>query len=301
MRLLYALFGMSRPIQLVAVSLVYTLGTFIAMGQDIELNESTLLLGYLALIPTSASIHFANEYADHETDALTERTPFSGGSGALQRTGVHPVVAIRAAWVSLILGAVIYVTAFMAGFLTLSVGAVLAFGAFFGWMYSLPPLQLAWHGWGELDNALLGGVALPVYGYTVHVGSADLAVVIACIPFGLLVFINLLATTWADRDADAKVGKFTLATRWSIPQLRRLYLLGAISPFVLLSLFSGTLLPEVVVTSSFLVIPLVAAGAITYTRIHNPFPTVSAMVAHLLIQIVAWASVLCLTNLDWLK
>lgn len=57
------------------------------------------------------------------------------------------------------------------------------------------------------------GVALPVYVYVVQAGPLDPQVVLIFIPFGTLVFVNLLATTWADREADAAVEKFTLATR----------------------------------------------------------------------------------------
>ena len=45
---------------------------------------------------------------------------------------------------------------------------VLSLGAFFGWMYSVRPFALAWHGWGEVDNAALGGVLLPTRASTRH-------------------------------------------------------------------------------------------------------------------------------------
>ncbi len=43
----------------------------------------------------------------------------------------------------------------------------LALGTFLGWMYSLPPLALAWKGWRELDNAVMAGIALPLFGFAV--------------------------------------------------------------------------------------------------------------------------------------
>jgi 1,4-dihydroxy-2-naphthoate octaprenyltransferase len=56
------------------------------------------------MIVVSISVHYANEYADHKTDALTERTKFSGGSGILPRGLVPRDLAFRAAWVTLALG-----------------------------------------------------------------------------------------------------------------------------------------------------------------------------------------------------
>jgi 1,4-dihydroxy-2-naphthoate octaprenyltransferase len=159
-------------------------------------------------------------------------------------------------------------------------------------MYSLPPLALAWRGWGELDNALLGGVALPLYAYLVQSGELDPWVILIFIPFGMLVFINLLATTWADRDADGAVGKFTLATRWNTIRLRRVYLAVAAGAFVYLGMFNRLLYPQPVLIASLLVIPILVWGFITYTRQHSPFPTVAAMAVYLMIQITVWGAVL---------
>ena len=164
----------------------------------------------------------------------------------------------------------------------------LVVGAWGGWMYSLPPLRLAWNGWGELDNALLGGILLHVYGHSVLSGRIDLKVIAGCVPFMLLAFNNLLATTWADRDADAQVGKNTLATRWSISQLRTLYAGVAVIAFALLLLLRGWVLPPSVAYAGFLALPMVVWGWRTYTRIHNPYPTSNAMVVFLLAQMGAW-------------
>ena len=289
LRLSLALFGMARPIQLVAVTLVYSLGTLMALAQDVSLSTTSLLWGYCALIPTTMSIHYANEFADYETDELANRTPFSGGSGALKRTGLHCRIGLVAAWVSLVIGFSIWVMGFGNNGLVLASGGVLIFGAFFGWMYSLPPLKLAWRGWGELDNALLGGVALPVYGYAVQAGAVNWQIILLNIPFGLLVFINLLATTWADREPDAAVGKFTLATRWQIPTLRRLYLGVGFLPFSLIGCFLLTGgIPFLVGVASLGVLPLMLVGAWTYTRLHTPFSTVLTMIAMLIVQIGTW-------------
>ncbi len=285
---IYALFAMSRPLQLVAVTSVYLMGTAMAVAWDTLLDTTALLWGYIALIPVSASIHYANEYADHETDALTSRTPYSGGSGALPRTGLPPRLALNAASIALTIGLTIAVTGRWAGYLSPAALGVLLFGAFFGWMYSLPPLALAWNGWGELDNAMLGGIVLPVYGFSVQTGYVNGAVIAACFPFGALVFINLLATTWPDRWADAQVGKYTLATRWQRSRLRLTYLIGSIAAFGALLTLSGGILPSLVAWSSFLALPLVIWGAVSYTRIRTPFPTVAAMVLMLLIYLLTW-------------
>ncbi len=152
-------------------------------------------------------------------------------------------MALKAGWLALLVGSVLGTLGMFLGLLSPAALAVLVWGAFWGWMYSLRPLVLAWRGWGELDNAMLGGVALPVYAYVVQAGPLDPRVVLIFIPFGMLVFINLLATTWADREADAKVGKFTLATHWPVIHLRLLYLVVSLGFFYLV-MFGRLLFPR---------------------------------------------------------
>ena len=286
--LVKVLFKMARPTQLLVIILVYILGSLVAHAHGISFDLVAFLFGLAVVLPVSASIHYANEYADHETDSLTTRTPFSGGSGALPESGLSPVVALKAAWIALIAGGFLGLLGWSWAIMSPAALAVLLWGAFWGWMYSLRPMTLAWRGWGELDNAMLGGVALPVYAYVVQAGQLDWRAVLIFIPFGMLAFVNLLATTWADRQADATVGKMTLATRWSKTQLRLLYLVAAASAFLFLLLFQGFLFPQVIVRYSFLVLPVLIWGFLVYTRQHSPFPTVAAMTLFLLLQIAAW-------------
>lgn len=290
-RIGWVYFRMSRPLQVVAVILVYSLGALIAASVGHKIVGKIFWPGLAALLPVSISIHYANEYADFETDGRTIRTPFSGGSGALHETRTNKSVAIIGAWGALLLGAGVATNALLQGGLTLAPLFVLGLGAFFGWMYSLPPLALAWRGWGELTNALLGGVVLPVYGYAVQSSRVDWQVVVGCLPFAGLVFINLLATTWPDREADKTVGKFTLATRWSIPRLRLTYAAVAGLSFVVLPFLVGNILPLPVVLGSLPVLPLVFWGVRSYTRSTNPFPTVAAMSLMLIVQLIAWGTV----------
>ncbi len=288
MRTFLALVSMSRPAQLLAVTMVYVLGIFIALGFNHPFDFFASIWGYAALIPVSASIHYANEYADYETDAITKRTPFSGGSGGLIKYEQSRHLALTAAWIALILGSVITFWGYSKEQLGITAILFLGIGAFFGWMYSVCPLMLAWRGWGELDNAALGAVLLPSFGYAVIADNFSFPVVLAVIPFGMIVFVNLLATTWADRDADATVGKFTLATRWPIFWLRVIYWLAAAGSFILTIFLNGWVLPEVVVWFTFISLPFVIWGAVRYTRQHSPLPTVAAMIVFLIVQVAAW-------------
>ncbi|MFQ5922284.1 MAG: prenyltransferase [Anaerolineales bacterium] len=284
------LWRMARPTHLLLIAFVYLLGAMMALAQGEAFDGLLLLFGLLVLMMVSMSVHYANEYADYETDALTRRTLFSGGSGALPKSSQPRSLALRAAWVVLLAGSVLALLGWAAGALNTTALFVLAIGTFLGWMYSLPPMALAWRGWGELDNAVAGGMALPLFGFAALAGAIDLPVAAGCLPFVALVFLNLLATTWPDRQADSSVGKRMLATRWSPARLRRVYWAVAALFFLMFPILVGWSLPPRVAWSSYLVAPLVILGGLLYTRVRTPFPSVAAMVAMAVVQFVAWSS-----------
>jgi 1,4-dihydroxy-2-naphthoate octaprenyltransferase len=278
---------MSRPDQLLLVAGVYALGATIAVAGGADPAPGAGIAGLVALLPVAASIHYANEYADYHADLLTVRTPFSGGSGALPQTGLSRRLALQAAVATLVTGVVVAVWCLGHGLGVTSL-ALLGTGAALGWGYSVGP-RLAWHGLGELDNAVLGGLLLPLYGFAVQTGRVTVDAALACVPFAAVVFCNLLATQWPDRQADAAVGKRTLATRLSARHLRGLYLAGGALYLGSLFALAGAALPVVVVAASLLVAPLVAWGGVTLGRRRSPFPAVAAMVALAALQWAAWA------------
>lgn len=283
-----AFLRMIRPLQLVAVSLVYLLGAVLAVHQGAELNPGNAFWGYLALISAAMSIHLANEYSDFDTDFLTERTQFSGGSGALQEIGLEPRGALRLAWLWLIVTGAIVLIGFSAGKLFAGSIVVLGLGLSLGWMYSLPPLKLAWNGWGEALNAFLGGLLLPLYGAAIVHGRIDSAVLVIMAPFALLTFNNLLATTYADRVADQSVGKFTLATQYDDARLRWIYIFVSLLTALALLFIPVRLMPVGVKLASFLAAPVVFQGWRDYTQKHNPVASVSAMVVLLAAQLFGY-------------
>lgn len=283
-----ALWGMARPLLLLVVVPIYLIGCLIARAFGHALDGSTFFWGLTALIPVVLAAHYANEYADVETDALTRRTPFSGGSGVIARGGVPRSLALSAAWAFLGLGMLLAAAGWLTGNLKPPALLVWAIGTFTGLAYSLPPFRLAWRGWSEAINAGLIALVLPLYGYAVHTGTLDWQVLVGCLPFALLIFILILATNWADREADSQVGKHTLANRLAPYQLRRLYVAAMILGFGLQPLLVGSILPPLVVWSSLPAVPFMFWAARRFTRVHSPLPTVLAMLVMMPLQLGAW-------------
>ena len=293
---LVALWRMSRPAQLALIALVYALGVAMAFGRGAEAEAGAVAVGLVALLPTAASVHYANEYADAETDALTDRTPFSGGSGALVESGLPRSLALRAAVASGAVGVALLVAgvAPVGGRMLGAVPAAVLVGILLaGWQYSVRPLRLAWNGLGEATNAALGGVALPLYGFAVVTDGVTVAAALATLPFALVVFVNLLETQWPDRRADAAVGKDTLATRWSADRLRLAYGLGGLTAAgsaVALAL-SGDVFPRLVALGTVLPMVGLVPGYYRFTRRETPLPAVVTMVLVAAGSTVGWGLV----------
>ena len=291
---LVALWRMSRPAQLALIALVYALGVAMALARGAAVEPASIGIGLAALLSVAASVHYANEYADVETDALTERTPFSGGSGALAETDLPRRLALRAGAASGAVGVTLVGWALTppGGRLLSALHVALLGGIlFFGWQYSVAPLRLAWRGFGEVTNATLGGVVLPLYGFAVASGRVTVDAALATVPFALVVFVNLLETQWPDRRADAAVGKRTLATRWSPDRLRAAYGLGSLAAAGSAVALAGRVVLFVVAAGTLVPMLGLVPGYRRYTRREVPLPAVVTMVVTAALTTAAWAAV----------
>ena len=284
-----ALWAMARPSHLALILLIAAAGALSAVAMGATVDPASIGVAAAVLVLIAASVHYVNEWADHESDAITVRTPFSGGSGALAVTGLSPRLAMEAAVVTAVLGGSIAVVAAATGVLSPPSAVLLSVGGVIGWAYSVPPVALARRGLGELDNALAGGLVLPLFGYAVAADTVTPAIALAFLPFAMLDFANLLATTWPDRRADATTGKHTLATRWPVARLRAVHgLASGLSVALLIGLALSEVVPTPVSAAALATSPLIAWGAVRYTRQESPAPTVAAMVAMALALLLGW-------------
>ncbi|WP_196780967.1 prenyltransferase [Nocardioides sambongensis] len=212
---LRAAIRLSRPDQVLLILVVYAVGCAAGahLSGEVPATGDALLVG-LTLGFVAVSVHAANEYADVETDALTVRTRFSGGSGALLDHGLPAALAARVAQISGVAAIATLGAGWLSGRIPGTVAALLVLCLVAGWAYSVGPWPFSRHGWGEVVNALLGGLLLPTIGALMAAASLA-AALLAFLPFTLLVFVNLLETQWADRTADRAAGKHTLASRLS--------------------------------------------------------------------------------------
>lgn len=287
-RRLFDIILLSRPLVLLSTFLSWFYGVSIAIGVGSPLSMERFLFGFASMLFASASIHYVNEYADYETDTLTTRTLVSGGSGVLQKGRVHREIAFICGKICLVLGVLVQILAIYLGFHSLIALPVLVIGIFGGWMYSLPPLKLAWKGLGEIDNALLGACILPFYGYLVMTSYFHLWVLLAVLPITFLAFVNLLAVTWPDRKADLTIGKRTLATILDPKILRTLFFTVFISSLIIHILIWERITPYGVFLAGLPAYLLILYGNFTYTKKETSIEVVIGLHLMIICQSLAW-------------
>jgi len=198
------------PFLLLAVVLAF-LGASIAwyearkLGGNFDLGYA-FLAGF-GLLLAHISVNVLNEYFDYRSgvDLKTQKTPFSGGSGALPSGLVTPGQAL---WLGLgCLAAAVPIGIYFTLVKGWALLPLLLVGATCILLYTPFILKRGWPEWAP--GVGLG--SLPILGaYFVHTGAYTLPAVIASIPSGILVHNLLLFNEFPDVDADATANRRTM-------------------------------------------------------------------------------------------
>ncbi|MEX1295256.1 MAG: UbiA family prenyltransferase [Candidatus Limnocylindrales bacterium] len=278
---------MTRPSQIALIWLIYVAGVLLGLSRPGGAAEPWPLAVVAGLITGAAmAAHLVNEAEDAATDRLTLRTRYSGGSGALEASGLRPAVPL---WLGLGLSAAVAAATWIGWLASVLPGAVvtlLLVGLVGALAYSLPPPAAMHHGWGEPLNAILGGLILPLAGVAVAAGAIGLADVLAFLPLTLAVLASVMATAWPDRAADASTGKGTMQVRLRPSTLRRVHT-GVSAGFVLAVVLAAATGAAPFALAGLLVVPALVVGTVGYTRRDSPRPNVAAMVGLALVLVVA--------------
>ncbi len=225
---------MARPFVIVAGILAFFTGACMAFWSMEYFPLESGAAGLLIMVASIIMGHYANEYADFETDSITRRTAFSGGSGVLPSGIIPRRWALYAALVFLLIALALTVLFYSLGLISWGVVALVTAGLPLGWFYSMPPLRLERTWAGELDNAILGTMMM-LMGYVAAAGHFDIYALGLSVPIFLAVLFNLLGVHYADRAADEMVGKRTMAVVLG-PRTNRLFI-------VLTAIMCASLIP----------------------------------------------------------
>jgi len=285
---LKAMFKLSRPVILQGGILAYSLGAAMGYAAGGVFDAKLAGIGLLITVVANLVAHYTDEYADVDTDSITQRTLFSGGSGVLPSGIVPPVWSLRMAWVLAGLTTLLTAWFIASGMLTWHVAWIVSLGTLGGWLYSMPPLALERRGLGELDNALLGAFLMPLMGYTVQTGAPTLTAWLNLTPIFSIVMVGLLGVHWADREADAIVGKRSLVVIMG-ERSRNLHSASAVLTYVLtIALAATSTLPLPVAIAILSTLPVSAWAVVTFTRTTSPFLSGFAIMTTIGMAAVGW-------------
>lgn len=226
-RVLSAFVRLSRFEFLIGGFVLFWVGTRAAEG---VISPTSYLAGQGMVTTIQLVAQYANEYFDQEPDALaTNRTWFSGGSGALVSGRLPPRTALVAARISSGLAVVFGV---WAAFLDMRLGLVGVVALLGSWWYSAPPMRLISRGWGELVAAVIVGGLVPLTG-ALAAGDPNWKLLASFVlPLVVINVVMLMALDAPDAISDIAAGKLTLWVRLGDESARALHLFLVIGTLV---------------------------------------------------------------------
>jgi 1,4-dihydroxy-2-naphthoate octaprenyltransferase len=248
---------MSRPLFLLGGALVYALGAGVARFLGVETNWGYYLLGQLYVSVMQLSAHYLNEYFDAPADSQNpNRTPFSGGSGAVGDGKLARNAALLAALTTLTILASLTVLIIefvqVDGLLVLIIG--LAFlGSFF---YSAPPIQLVRSGYGELSTSIVVASLVPLFAFILQYGEFHRLIAMSTFPLLALHMAMILAFEFPDYATDLKFNKRTLLVRLGWERGMVLHNTLILGGFLLIGIAASFGLPLPIALPAFLPLPL---------------------------------------------
>jgi len=206
------------------------IGTAIAY-KDGYMHSLYFILVMIGVILSHISVNLFNEYSDYKTgiDFLTDRTPFSGGSGVLQKQLLDPKTVLNTAIGTLVIAFLIglylsYATDWRLTFFILT-------GAFASVYYTN---YLARSLLGELFAGLCLGTLVVLGTYFVFAQSLSYSVIIVSIPPGILTALLLLLNEFPDEEADRFGGRRHLVIKFGKKKAAYIYSVGLVITYMLI-------------------------------------------------------------------
>ncbi|MCU0798937.1 MAG: prenyltransferase [Candidatus Thermoplasmatota archaeon] len=193
--------------------LLFSLGALIADAMGGPGGLPRFLMGYAVFFPAHLSVSYSNDLYDVKADSYNTPSPFSGGSGVLNRRPELRrwafILSVTLIMISLVMSLIFMIIFDMGVLFPLYV----LMGALLGWFYTAPPLKLSYRGMGEISTALTIGLLVPMMGYWIMMGKLDpgpLPFAPSLLLYGCTFILNVQVP---DVEADLLGGKRSLVTR----------------------------------------------------------------------------------------
>jgi 1,4-dihydroxy-2-naphthoate octaprenyltransferase len=201
--------------------------------------------------------HYLNEYFDAPVDSVNpNRTPFSGGSGALEEGKLPREIALWAAVASMTATTSFTVLLMQNRGIApsmLLLMLLIFLGAFF---YSIPPVNLMSSGYGELTTSILVANLVPALAFIIQTGTLHRLVAMSTFPLTPLHLAMMLSFELPDYASDYKYEKLTLMVRLGWEKGMALHNLLILIAYLILGVGMIFGLPTTVALPAFFALPL---------------------------------------------
>ncbi|MBT7952773.1 MAG: prenyltransferase [Gammaproteobacteria bacterium] len=250
----------TRPPFLVLSPVCIFLGYSSAILSGSDPEQYLIITVFVGALCAHISVNTFNEYLDFKSglDNITEKTPFSGGSGALpedpQMAASVLAVAIVCIIITLILGIYFIYLRGMSLLLLLTVGVSIIL-AYTRWLNKYPFLCL-------IAPGLSFGPLFVVGSHVVLAGSYDLTnFYVSLVPF-LLISNLLLLNQYPDIEADQSIGRNHFPIAYGIKKSNLVYIgMTSLAAVIVIFGVSTSLLPE---TCLFCLLPMLVVIPVIY-------------------------------------
>ena len=259
---------LTRPLFLLGAVLLYALGAGITHYLGTILNWGLFWMGLVWVLLLQLSAHYLNEYFDAPYDQDNEnRTPFSGGSGALGPGKLPRRTALIAALTTLTFLAsltVVMLAQWRLPMLSIFIMGLAFLGAFF---YSVPPVALEYTGYGELTTSFLVAFLLPAYAFSLQTGEFHRLVAMTGFPLVTTHLAMMVSFEFPDYFNDVKHAKHTLLVRLGWQNAILLHNILVLTAFLLVGLALTFGMPVFIALPAFLPLPLALLQIWQFRRI----------------------------------
>ncbi len=248
---------LTRPLFLLGGVLVYALGAGIARYLGAPIDWGLYILGQAYVTAMQLSAQLLNEYFDSPADQENpNRTPFSGGSGAVGEGKLSQEFVMWAALTMLTILASL--TVVILNVTTISPLLVTIIGlAFVGsFFYSAPPIRLSNSGYGELTTSILVSNIVPIFAFVLQTGELHRLLVMITFPLTALHIAMMIVFEFPDYLNDIKFDKNTLLVRVGWERGMVLHNILILTAFFLLGLAAMFGLPLAIVLPAFIALPI---------------------------------------------
>jgi 1,4-dihydroxy-2-naphthoate octaprenyltransferase len=248
---------LTRPQFIIGAAILYAMGVGIAHYLGISINWVEYVFGQLWVILLQLSAQYLNEYFNTTADSENQnRTPITGGSGALGSEKLPRRIALMAAYTCLAFLASLTVVMISQMMLTPTALLIMGFALLVSLMYSTPPIKLEGSGYGELMVSILVAFTLPAYAFVLQTSEMHRLVAMSAFPLTVMHIAMLLAFELPDYANDIKFGKRTIMVRIGWRNGMILHNILILSAYLLLGLAAINGMPRFVWLPVLLTLPL---------------------------------------------